>query len=150
MKSVMKSAEKSAEKSAKRFAMKFSWPKWRPLKFKPSGPRLIFALPRARFKPAHLMIGGGLLGMGAFGALGWLAVWPKLRPPAPVAAPAKPDASAIAPPVIVAAASPTPHRGEKTAAAPAAVAQKAPGAKGTARTQAVAALSAPPPPPSEA
>ena len=146
----MKSAMKFAKESAKESAKKFSWPKWPPLKFNTPRPRLKFALPRARFKPAHLVIGGGLLGMGAFGALGWFAVWPKLRPPAAVAAQAKPDASAIAPPVIVAAAPATPHSAEKTAAAPAAVAQKAPGAMGTARTQAVAALSAPPPPPGEA
>ena len=159
MKSIKKIAEKLVKKFGERFGERFPWPKGLALKFETPRRRLKFTLARARFKPAHLTIGGGLLGVIALGALGGHAVWPKLRPPASVAARAKPDApktdapKTIAPKTIatktVATKPAPPASDEKTAPAPAAVAQQAPRSRETDRARAVAALSAPPPPPSE-
>jgi chemotaxis protein MotC len=186
MKFVKKFGKKFTGTFTRTFTRTFSWPKWPRLKFKPSRPRLPawrafrrprlkLALPRARFKLAHLMIGGGLLGMIVLGALGRRVVWPKLRPPAPVAAQATPDAPKTDAPKTDApktdasktdapktdasarasrmslATSPAPPKSEgKTAPAPTAVTRKAPRDKEADRARAVAALSAPPPPPSEA
>jgi chemotaxis protein MotC len=76
--------------------MKFALPKWPRLTFQAPRlrlparrgfhlPRLKLALPKARFRPAHLMVGAGFSGLLALGALGWFTVWPKLRPRPPVA-----------------------------------------------------------------